>query len=213
VRISDKRITLARNMETSVEIDAGRPGLRARRASDDAALLSIFNDAQFQARAATREPFASVAEIGAWLEGLSKRRFEAVCAWNDEVVGFAGLYPMEDRLDHVGWILLGVRSDHHGRGLGTALLKTLLLAADFTIGLRRVQLTVFADNAPAIALYARNGFVIEGRHGALVRRDESYIDALTMARISDPQEFVSNREAAQLRMNEIAPLWRESDAG
>jgi putative acetyltransferase len=39
------------------------------------------------------------------------------------------------------------------------------------------------DNAPAIALYKRNGFEIEGTHRDFAFRGGSFVDAYAMARI------------------------------
>ena len=48
-------------------------------------------------------------------------------------------------------------------------------------GLRRVELSVHADNARAIALYEKIGFVHEGRARDAVLIDGRYIDSLNMA--------------------------------
>jgi putative acetyltransferase len=47
-------------------------------------------------------------------------------------------------------------------------------------------LTVYVDNAPAMHLYKRFGFVVEGTHQAYALRDGRYVDAYVMARISTP---------------------------
>jgi putative acetyltransferase len=47
----------------------------------------------------------------------------------------------------------------------------------------RIELTVFADNAGAVALYKRFGFEIEGTHRAYALRDGAYADTFSMARI------------------------------
>jgi putative acetyltransferase len=61
--------------------------------------------------------------------------------------------------------------------------------ADNALGLRRIELTVFADNAPAIALYRKSGFAEEGRSRAYAMRDGVLADALHMARIVDAPRF------------------------
>ncbi|MDT3227642.1 GNAT family N-acetyltransferase [Pseudomonas amygdali pv. morsprunorum] len=48
---------------------------------------------------------------------------------------------------------------------------------------KRLELTVFVDNEPAIALYKKNGFVIEGTHRKFAYRDGEYIDAFSMAAV------------------------------
>jgi putative acetyltransferase len=42
---------------------------------------------------------------------------------------------------------------------------------------------VFTDNAQALALYRRRGFVVEGTHRAYAFRDGCYADAHSMARL------------------------------
>jgi putative acetyltransferase len=55
--------------------------------------------------------------------------------------------------------------------------------ADRWLGLRRIELQVYADNARAIALYRRFGFEHEGTHRAYALRDGQLVDSLSMARL------------------------------
>jgi L-phenylalanine/L-methionine N-acetyltransferase len=76
-----------------------------------------------------------------------------------------------------------VRDDWQGRGVGTALMEACLDLADNWLNLSRLDLRVFVDNAPAIALYERFGFEIEGAHKRFAYRDGEYVDAHVMARL------------------------------
>ena len=105
------------------------------------------------------------------------------CA-GDEVIGQLGLYAASHpRRRHVGDIGMGVRDDWQGRGVGTALLGAAIDLADRWLQLRRLELEVYADNTAGIALYARHGFIEEGRHRDFAFRDGAFVDALSMARI------------------------------
>ena len=105
------------------------------------------------------------------------------CA-GDEVIGQLGLYAASHpRRRHVGDIGMGVRDDWQGRGVGTALLGAAIDLADRWLQLRRLELEVYADNTAGIALYARHGFIEEGRHRDFAFRDGALVDALSMARI------------------------------
>ena len=69
------------------------------------------------------------------------------------------------------------------QGVGTALMQALCDYADRWMGVLRIELTVYVDNAAAIALYRKFGFETEGRHRGYALRDGRYVDALAMARL------------------------------
>jgi putative acetyltransferase len=102
-----------------------------------------------------------------------------------EVVGNAGLNPVGPavRRRHAMHLGITVAKAWHGRGVGTRLMSALLDAADRWLGCLRIELTVFVDNEPAIALYRKFGFEIEGTHRAYALRDGRYVDVLAMARL------------------------------
>jgi putative acetyltransferase len=47
----------------------------------------------------------------------------------------------------------------------------------------RIELIVYVDNAPAIALYEKFAFEVEGTHHQFAFRDGEYVDAYSMARL------------------------------
>ncbi|HTX51699.1 MAG TPA: GNAT family N-acetyltransferase [Caulobacteraceae bacterium] len=100
-----------------------------------------------------------------------------------KLIGTAGLTRLENRRSHVGTIGMAVHDAYAGRGAGGALMAALLTMADRWMGLRRVELTVYADNTRAIGLYERFGFEREGLHRDFALRDGRFVDALAMARL------------------------------
>lgn len=56
--------------------------------------------------------------------------------------------------------------------------------ADNWLGLRRIELTVWTDNARAIHLYEKFGFQHEGTHHQYARRAGELVDAHFMARLN-----------------------------
>ncbi len=113
-----------------------------------------------------------------------ERRVTLMAMHQDQVIGSASLeqFPRVRR-SHCGSIGMGVAVAWQGRGLGTRLLTELMEVADNWMGLRRVELTVYTDNAPAIALYRKFGFEVEGTLREFALRDGVYADVLSMARL------------------------------
>ena len=106
------------------------------------------------------------------------------CA-GDEIVGNAGMHPASTspRRAHAMGIGMAVPSAWQGKGVGTALMSAMCGLADGWLNVIRLELTVYADNERAIALYRKFGFTIEGTHKAYALRAGRYVDAHAMARI------------------------------
>lgn len=109
-----------------------------------------------------------------------------------QVVANAGLHPASAQLRrrHVMGLGIAVHPDAQRQGIGGALMHALCEWADLWGQVLRIELTVFVDNAHAIALYERMGFVREGRHQGYALREGRYVDAYTMARLHpDPPRW------------------------
>lgn len=103
-----------------------------------------------------------------------------------EVVGGAGLHPSgaSPRRRHVMELGMQVQPAWQRQGVGSQLLQALCDYADRWLGLLRLELVVYADNARAQALYRRFGFVQEGVHRCHAMRDGVYVDSVSMARLN-----------------------------
>jgi putative acetyltransferase len=55
--------------------------------------------------------------------------------------------------------------------------------ADKWLNLSRIELEVYTDNEPAIHLYKKFGFVVEGTHTRFAFRDGQFVDVYAMARL------------------------------
>jgi putative acetyltransferase len=62
-------------------------------------------------------------------------------------------------------------------------MRAVIDLADRWLNLSRIELTVFTDNEPAIALYRKFEFEIEGTHRKFAFRDGEFVDAHVMARV------------------------------
>jgi putative acetyltransferase len=117
------------------------------------------------------------------LENPSEDWKGIVAVLEGAIVGSAGIQQHNGRRRHVGYVGMCVHDDFHGHGIGTALMAALIDLADNWLDLKRIELTVYVDNAPAIGLYRKFGFEVEGTRRADTFRDGKYVDSFEMARL------------------------------
>ncbi len=131
---------------------------------------------------------AGVVALRAHLAAIAENRNETVlvAARGGRLVGLLtavrGLHPARRGVVDIG---IGVEAGQRRRGVGTAL---LMAAEDWAAGaaIDRLQLTVVSTNAPAIALYHRMGYAIEGTLRASARVDGRTVDQYMMAKLLAP---------------------------
>jgi ribosomal protein S18 acetylase RimI-like enzyme len=99
----------------------------------------------------------------------------------DLLVGWCDIIPAKDRPIHAhsGVLGIGLLPDYRGKGLGRALMTAAITKARAQ-GLTRIELTVRAQNANAIALYKKLGFETEGLKKNAARIDGVYEDIYVM---------------------------------
>ncbi|WP_349958730.1 GNAT family N-acetyltransferase [Rhizobium sp. ZPR3] len=159
----------------SVEIRAARP-------SDAEGIAAIANLPGFRA-GTLRLPFQSTEETQRWLDKHDPNATRLVAVLDGQIVGNAGLNRLSGRRIHSGSIGMGVHDDFTGCGIGSALMAALVDTADNWLAIKRLELTVYVDNEPAIGLYEKFEFETEGRLRAFGFRNGQYVDAFTMARL------------------------------
>jgi putative acetyltransferase len=107
-----------------------------------------------------------------------------VAVHEHHVIGGAGVHAGGHvRRRHAMGVGITVARAWQGRGVGSMLLAALCDYADRWVGALRLELTVYTDNAAAIALYRKFGFEIEGTHRSYALRDGAFVDAYAMARL------------------------------
>ncbi len=122
-------------------------------------------------------------------EGL----YHLVACMDQDIVGQLGLhtFPGAPRRKHVGAIGMAVRDDWQGKGVGSALMQAAIDLADNWLNLTRLELEVFSDNVPAVKLYQKFGFEVEGTLKRYAVRDGHYTDVYAMARLRMQSSIVS----------------------
>jgi len=155
--------------------------IRAMEASDLPDLTEAWN--QPLAYAGTLQlPYTSLeARQRRYAANPDARRLVAVI--DGKVIGMIGLHREADRRAHAASIGMAVHDAYAGRGAGSALMAAVIDLADNWLQIKRLELSVYADNARAIALYERFGFAREGFHPAYSWRNGAFVDSLSMARL------------------------------
>lgn len=133
---------------------------------------------------ATEIPFDRAARLQAFRE--TSRRSDAlslVARANGGVIGQISLRPSRPGVVSLGML---VAADWRSRGVGRHLFDSGIAWAR-TADVEKIDLEVFPDNAKAIALYERAGFVREGYlRQNIRRRDGSLRDRIAMAYFIEP---------------------------
>ena len=91
-------------------------------------------------------------------------------------------------LRHSVGLGIDVDRNYRNQGVGSALMQAMLAWVQANPRLRRVELEVFTHNLPAIHLYLKYGFEIEGRKRCAYFKDGRYVDAYLMALVFDDRE-------------------------
>lgn len=106
-----------------------------------------------------------------------------VACRGDEVAGQVTLeVNNRARRRHTATFGLGVDVRYRGQGVAKAMMRTIIDLCDNWLNVERIELTVFADNHAAIALYEQFGFETEGCARRYALRNGQQVDALYMAR-------------------------------
>lgn len=146
-------------------------------------ITALYNDPAV-ARQVLQMPYQSREVWRKRLDPDNERRVALVALHQGSVIGSCSIEQYSRiRRAHCGGIGMGVAVPWQGKGIGTCLLAAVLDVADNWMNLRRVELTVYADNEAAIALYHKFGFDSEGLLREYAVRDGRYVDTLSMARL------------------------------
>lgn len=160
--------------------------IRAAEPNDFAAIREAMSTPKAQAQT-LQLPFAS---LELWKKRLAEQTpgdHLLVAEIDGKVVANAGLHAAakSPRRRHAGAIGMSVHDAWHRKGIGTALMQALIDLSDNWLQYTRLELTVYVDNAGAIALYRKFGFEIEGTHKRYAFRAGDFVDAHFMARLKN----------------------------
>ncbi len=120
-----------------------------------------------------------------WIAGKASNPFETclVALLDGDIIGMLDSWTdRRARVKHVTTFAMSVDPNHARQGIGTLLLDKFTNWVAENPRLDKIELHVHADNAPAIALYKKAGFTVEGtRKRAIKYNDNRFIDDILMA--------------------------------
>lgn len=157
--------------------------IRAMRPDDWGRVAAIYEagiatgDATFETAAPSWEQ---------WDAGhVTAHRLVATVGDASVVAGWAAMSPVSDRCAYAGVAenSVYVDPDHHGRGIGRALLVALIESAEAD-GIWTIQTGIFPENTASLALHERCGFRIIGRRERIGRLNGIWRDTLLLERRS-----------------------------
>ena len=148
--------------------------LREVRLEDYQSLFRWANDRDLRILSAPFRP-VSWEEHVSWLKGLLHDRTRELLIIEDSqealpigqilLSGISQIHRNSEMSIRIG------ETSYRGRGFGTQALRLLIEHARKDLGLHRIELTVFPENAPAIRSYEKVGFLLEG-----MKREAAFID-------------------------------------
>lgn len=128
-------------------------------------------------------PYQSRDAIRDRVENPRPNMHALVAVVDGRVVGSLGLELGQGRQAHTAHLGMMVHDSYQGQGVGTALMEAAIRLAEGWLAITRLELIVYTDNEPALALYRKFGFEIEGTLRDFAFRDGRYVDAYLMARV------------------------------
>lgn len=119
----------------------------------------------------------------------ARNRLFLVALIDDEIAGMITVIASpNERIKHIGEFGMSVRAKHWGQGIGSNLLGSMIGWARESGTIRKLDLSVNTNNAPAIHLYEKFGFEREGT----IRRDSCidgrFYDSYAMGLLIDPDD-------------------------
>jgi L-amino acid N-acyltransferase YncA len=113
------------------------------------------------------------------------REHRLVAIADVEIVGWAAISPTSARACYAGVVehSVYVAEQARGRGVGRALMETLVESAD-AADIWTIQTSIFPENAASVALHERVGFRVVGRRERIAQLAGVWRDTLLLERRS-----------------------------
>ena len=145
------------------------------------AIVGLYNWAVNQTFATIDSEPLDTEEAAAWWEAHGKRSSLIVCTDANGLIGWARLFPWNQRGFDVVEDLVYVDPVHHGQGIGHAL-RTELIKRAQGLGYRTIVATIATDNRAGLALHTRHGFEVVGTIKNAAHKFDRWMDITLVQR-------------------------------
>lgn len=177
-------------------ISGERTVLRPPDAKDLEALGELRNDVAFQRSLMALPRPNSADRVQAWVKARTEDPhglfFVVADKRTDGCVGFAQLLKM-DAVHGTGELGIGIAPAAQGKGYGGEALALLERYGAATFGVRKIVLSVLAENEAARRVYERAGYALVGVHRAHFFSGGRYLDVVLMEKLLT--ELLAQRSA------------------
>ncbi|MDA3802745.1 MAG: GNAT family protein [Patescibacteria group bacterium] len=118
-----------------------------------------------------------------WFDNYLKNKNKKFFTITDDgkPVGFMGLSNISKVNKNCDLFIIIGEDDYRGRGVGKIAMDWLIDYGFNTLKLHKINLGVFVDNIPAVKLYKKLGFKIEGKMIDEVKHKNKYYNFYSMA--------------------------------
>ena len=176
-------VSLTETRNVIIELDHCR--LRPLADKDIDALYVFRNDPAIISKLGGFSTGYSKTDLADWLDYHRKKADEIlwVIADNetDRCFGHVGLYNVNHRVRKAELAVLIGDTEKHRKGLGSEVCAAVVDYGFSQLNLNRIELSVLANNQPALRLYEKLGFRKEGVLTDAEYRDSQYVDVILMA--------------------------------
>ena len=162
--------------------------LRFLSTKDEERLFKMFSSMSNEALKWSRAPY-TLDMIKRWIANIPES-IPIVAECDDRIVGYASIFKFPDQSRKgIGDIVIYLHQDFHNVGLGTTMTERLIRLATKD-NMHRISLSVVKENTPALALYRKFGFQIEGIcKDAFHGRGGKYHDIVNMGLINIERDW------------------------
>jgi L-amino acid N-acyltransferase YncA len=125
-------------------------------------------------------------EVPSWNDWDAAHAIRVVAELHEQVIGWAALGPVSSRWSYRGVAesSVYVGRDHHGRGVGRALMEELIEKSEGA-GIWTIQTSIFPENTASLKLHHAVGFRAVGVRERIGKRDGLWRDTVLLERRSE----------------------------